>query len=94
MDQDLDDCIDQGFDKLDIRAEFKIPIKSIEKALFSSFGLNHKTSVKQILKTMQRHLNDSQMSCKNYSKQTFHSFILSCLRPDRLASKQSAVDKI
>ena len=46
MDQDFDNCVEQGFEKLDIRAEYRLPIKSIEQAIFSTFGLNEKTSVK------------------------------------------------
>ena len=43
LDQDLEDCIEQSFDKIDIRDERKVSIKIIKQALKSTVSLHNKT---------------------------------------------------
>ena len=93
LDQDLEDCIDTGFQKLDIHNERQISIGVLKQALLSSMRLHTKKSLKVVTKQLMRQLNDS-FSLKSYSEQSFRGFILSCLRPDRLKNHQTNLDKI
>ena len=43
LDEDLEHCIDQAFEKLDIRDESKISLKVIKQALYSTLKLHNKT---------------------------------------------------
>ena len=65
----------------------------IKQAILGSMKLHNKTSMKILLKQMMRHLNDS-FEFKTYSKQSFRGFILSCLRPARLAKYLTKCDEI
>ena len=46
LDEDLDDCIERGFDKLDIRDDKEISISLLKQALQSSYKLNTKKAIK------------------------------------------------
>ena len=93
LDNDLEHCIDEAFNKLDIRDDHKVMIRVIKAALFSSMKLQKKTQMKQYNKEMQRHLNDS-FNLKSYSKNAFKGFLLKVLRPEKLLREQSELEKI
>ena len=52
LDNDLEHCIDEAFNKLDIRDDHKVMIRVIKSALFSSMKLQKKTQMKQYNKEM------------------------------------------
>ena len=43
LDEDLEECIMHGFEKLDIHDESSVKIKALKMALFSTFTLHRKS---------------------------------------------------
>lgn len=110
LDQDLDDCIGRGFEKLDIRDENRVSINALRTALFYTTPLYNCKQLDGNGKDFKKE-KDRQQRFRRFLKQmykylnesfainafdsdNFKNFILSVLQPERVKKQQTQAEKI